>query len=204
MVMRGTTIPPGTRLEFLYTENPDSNYKGDKAEDYIYFKENKKKQKLKIDCLHYLETQLCKPVTELLKVKYPRKMVKHEKLEDKFKRLVEEIDNRLIEHRIIKHRKLMDRIDFVIDSSTKEGSNEVRKNSELAKCAKALKSKLIIDVFHKKFGIRKRLEKRPTGRGETMIEIDGCVMKDILSYRKHFKEVIEELKNMNKPTFVFN
>src|SRR5207253_4878735 len=83
MMKRGEEIPPNTRLEFLYLEHENKNAKvGEKAEDFTYYKENKDilldvegKRILKPDYLYYLENRLAKPVTELLKVKYPRPIV---------------------------------------------------------------------------------------------------------------------------------
>lgn len=206
MTQRGVIIPANTRLEFLYMMNKDANYNGDKAEDYTYFKENKKKLKMKVDYFHYLENQLSKPVTELLGVKYPKKRVLFEKLEDKFKRLIGEVGNRLIEHRILKNKKVMEKIDFVIRSSKQGGTNEINKeeHKDLITCALALKSKLVIDSIYKKHGLRKRVEKKPSKRGEVMLEIDGTVMKDILKYRNQYHSVVEELREMFSPKFVFN
>ena len=88
MMRRGTDIPPNTRLEFLYLENPDASHQGDKAEDYTYYIENKEEEEFKPDYLHYIEKQLSRPVTELLSVKYPREPILYEKLEDAFKRVL--------------------------------------------------------------------------------------------------------------------
>ncbi len=41
MMHRGTDIPPNTRLEYLYLENPNAEHQGEKAEDYAYYTENK-------------------------------------------------------------------------------------------------------------------------------------------------------------------
>jgi DNA polymerase elongation subunit (family B) len=90
MMRRGVDIPPNTRLEFLYLENIGATHQGHKAEDYTYYMENKKQDRLKPDRLHYLEKQLSKPVTELLSVKYPREPVIYEKLETHLDRLLRE------------------------------------------------------------------------------------------------------------------
>jgi len=71
MIRRGTDIPPNTRLEFLYIQNPDATHQGDKAEDYLYYKENRHVENFKINKLHYLEKQIIRPVTELLIAKLP-------------------------------------------------------------------------------------------------------------------------------------
>lgn len=89
LLRRGTDVPANTRLEFLYLENPNAEHQGDKAEDFMYYKENRHIENLKIDYLHYLEKQLLKPVTELLAVKFPRnEIVLYEKLENALKRVL--------------------------------------------------------------------------------------------------------------------
>jgi len=86
MWRRGTRIPPNTRLEYLYLENPSATHQGQKAEDFTYYKENKDIENFKPDYLHYVEKQLMKPVKELLVMKYPRPMIIYEKLETAFER----------------------------------------------------------------------------------------------------------------------
>lgn len=88
MISRGTDIPPNTRLEFLYIRNPDAQHQGDKAEDYLYFKENKAIEGFKIDELHYLEKQILKPVTELLVAKFPPREIPFETLKGAVTRVV--------------------------------------------------------------------------------------------------------------------
>ena len=88
MLKRGTDIPPNTRLEFIYIENPEAQHQGEKAEDYAYFKENKIIERLKPDFLHYVEKQLVKPVTEILNVKYPRPPVYFETFDNALKRVL--------------------------------------------------------------------------------------------------------------------
>jgi hypothetical protein len=62
---------------------------------------------------------------------------------------------------------------------------------------------LILDQIYKSHGLRKRLAKRPGGRGEVMMDIDGTVMKDILKYRKFYKDVVEEVKEINSTEINF-
>jgi DNA polymerase elongation subunit (family B) len=88
LLNRGTDVPPNTRLEHIYVENSLATHQGQKAEDYTYYKENKDVEDFKIDYLHYLE-KLQAPITELIKVKYPKKdIVLYEKLEDAVKRIL--------------------------------------------------------------------------------------------------------------------
>ena len=88
MIGRGTDIPPNTRLEFLYVRNPDAQHQGDKAEDYLYYKENKLMEGFKIDELHYLEKQILKPVTELLVAKFPPNEIPYENCKDALTRVI--------------------------------------------------------------------------------------------------------------------
>lgn len=88
MWRRGTEIPPNTRLEFLYIENPNATHQGHKAEDFAYFSENKDIENLVPDKIHYIEKQLSKPITELVLVKFPREIVLWEELSIKFNRLL--------------------------------------------------------------------------------------------------------------------
>lgn len=107
MLRRGDDIPPNTRLEYLYLEKDGAEHQGEKAEDYTFYRENRDIFSFKPDCLHYLEKQLSKPVTELLEVKYPRTRVAHEKLDDALNRVIESLDD-LIKHRV-KQVKVHDR-----------------------------------------------------------------------------------------------
>ena len=88
MINRGTDIPPNTRLEYLYIENPEAEHQGDKAEDYTYYHENREIENLHPDYLHYIEKQLTNPISELLAVKYPREPVIYEKLDDALMRVL--------------------------------------------------------------------------------------------------------------------
>lgn len=87
LIRRGTDVPPNTRLEQIFLEAKNAVYKGEKAEDYTYYKENRVMEGLKIDYLFYVD-KLQKPITELLNVKCPRTIrIHYEKLEDAIKRV---------------------------------------------------------------------------------------------------------------------
>jgi DNA polymerase elongation subunit (family B) len=75
MTRRGEEIPPNTRLEFLYLKNDNAKHQGEKAEDYTYYKENRKDEELEPDRMHYIEKQLSKPVTELMNVRFPKPII---------------------------------------------------------------------------------------------------------------------------------
>jgi DNA polymerase delta subunit 1 len=101
LLRRGDEVPANTRLEFLYIENSEAETQGDKAEDYTFFKENKAQRNLKIDRLFYIEKQLTSPVTELLNVKFPGKIVPYIPLDRHFNILVSQL-NELQRSRIMK------------------------------------------------------------------------------------------------------
>ena len=88
LLRRGETIPPNTRLEYLYIENPEAVHQGDKAEDYVYYTENKSMECMRPDYLHYIEKQLMKPITEMLTVAFPREMIIHEKPIDTYHKYI--------------------------------------------------------------------------------------------------------------------
>ncbi len=90
MIGRGTDIPPNTRLEFLYVENPQATHQGQKAEDFTYYTENKDTERFKPDRLHYIEKQLAKPMTEILSVVFEKEPVIYEKIDDALKRVINE------------------------------------------------------------------------------------------------------------------
>jgi len=103
MLRRGDDVPPNTRLEIIYLENPNALHQGDKAEDFTYYRESKGIEGLRPDPLHYLEKQLTKPVTELITVKYPREVVPYEKLDDAINRVLKNL-NQLQSNRVANTR----------------------------------------------------------------------------------------------------
>ena len=88
MIRRGTDVPPNTRLEYIYLKKPGAVHQGEKAEDYTYFSENKQVENLIPNRLHYLEKQLDKPISEILRVKFPKAIVIYEKLDDAILRVL--------------------------------------------------------------------------------------------------------------------
>lgn len=72
---RGDVVPPNTRLEIIYIENKDAIKQGDKAEDYRYFIDNRKLERMIPDKIHYLEKQVENPLTEVMTVRYPKERV---------------------------------------------------------------------------------------------------------------------------------
>lgn len=78
MIARGDDVPPNTRLEYLFLNINDpekEKLQGNKIEDYYYYRDNKLKLGLKYDPVYYLEKQLAKPLSELIRVKYPNKTI---------------------------------------------------------------------------------------------------------------------------------
>ena len=100
MMKRGDEVPPNTRLEFLYLENPKAEHQGEKAEDYTYYRENKLEYGFRPDYLHYVEKQLMNPIMELIHVKYPRQMVPYEKLDASIERLILELEE-ILRHGVL-------------------------------------------------------------------------------------------------------
>lgn len=116
MLDRGEKIMPNTRLEFVYLEKKENisnhgsdkgkqpkkkveikkekivNHQGEKAEDFDYYRDNRLKENLKIDYLHYIEKQLQKPITELLEVKFKNSIVPFINLENEIKKEYEKIE----------------------------------------------------------------------------------------------------------------
>ena len=88
MIRRGTDVPPNTRLEYVYMENPDAVHQGEKIEEYSYYKENKKSEHIKIDKFLYLDKQLSTAIFELLNVKYPQIETHYENMEHALERVL--------------------------------------------------------------------------------------------------------------------
>lgn len=92
MIGRGDDVPPNTRLEFLYLKNPEAQHLGDSAEDYTYYKENKRTFNYQIDPFIYLN-KLTTPIDELIYVRYPREKVQYKKLDDRLKDALNDVGN---------------------------------------------------------------------------------------------------------------
>lgn len=74
MLRRGDEVPPNTRLEYILLRN-DSGLQGDKAEEYIYYRDNKERYGMEIDFLLYLEKKF-NQVEELLTTRFkPREIL---------------------------------------------------------------------------------------------------------------------------------
>jgi DNA polymerase elongation subunit (family B) len=223
LLNRGTDVPPNTRLEHIYVENPNATHQGQKAEDYTYYKENKDVEDFKIDYLHYLE-KLQAPISELIKVKYPKKdIILYEKLEDAVKRIlstnnideykritlsrvskivktVEEYEKYEVGWKVLKKGKIKKfitkkeeeyprniapsliyefkgvnaKIEHIIQSSKKDSLNDFTMNNpiekEMIEISKTYKSRVIIDLLHARYKIKKRPYKKPTQTGEKVIK----------------------------------
>jgi len=190
MIKRGEEIPPNTRLEFIYIENPYAEHQGEKAEDFTYFKENRGYENLKPDFLHYIEKQLYKPVTELLTVKYKKEIIPYKSYEDQ---LNEHMLNIKDIHRVriarktyyeksrpgdsignftkYLFKKYMAQCTFIIDDvkyRDDDQSVKIDTYPELFKLALLWKSQDVIDKLHKKHGLTKRRWKKPTYVGEKL------------------------------------
>lgn len=86
---RGEVVPPNTRLEYIYIDDPKAIKQGHKAEDYVFYKEYKHFYNLKPDYHHYIEKQLDRPISEILNIKFKiDEYIAYEKLDDKVNRLI--------------------------------------------------------------------------------------------------------------------
>jgi len=185
MLKRGDDIPPNTRLEIIYLENPDAIHQGDKAEDYTYYRENRLLEGLRPDPLHYLEKQLAKPVTELIQVRYPREHVPYEKLDDALDRVLSELSPRQKQlvtktRTFVKKRPNSDenyvykgkraKVEYILASAMKGGANEINiyKDVELVEVCKKWKSREILNRCYKQKGVKKRPSKRPWRNGNEL------------------------------------
>lgn len=91
---RGTKVPSSTRLEFLYIEDANAESDSQKAEDYLYFKEKRLEENMKVDKMYYLEKQFTNPITELVSTRYRGKAIPYEDPDVKFDRLLKKIHNK--------------------------------------------------------------------------------------------------------------
>jgi len=192
---RGEEIPPNTRLEFIYIQNKDAKHQGDKAEDYTYYKDNKIQKGLKPDYLHYLEKQLCKPVAELLRVKYSKDIVIYKDPQKEVERLTRNIKNEVLRKRVISTKRFIKtrldplqksdgkkrtyiysgfaaRVVYILESAKKTGVFEIKehKHNELIKWCKKIHAKYVLEQIYRHFGMTKRREIKPTNTAEKLPE----------------------------------
>ena len=100
----GSTLAANTRLEFLYLEDQDGKKKqGERAEDFEYYLEHKKDLRLKPDKFYYIEKQLTKPITELLKVRFIKPIIPYIPIEDKIRTAICKL-NESHRHRVVNIR----------------------------------------------------------------------------------------------------
>lgn len=84
MIARGDDVPPNTRMEYVYLEDPSVDLDSYRTEDYTFFRENKHSG-LRLDYFYY-QRQLIKPLTELLDVVFPGDPIMYEKLDERVRR----------------------------------------------------------------------------------------------------------------------
>lgn len=126
MIERGDDVPPNTRLQYVILDEGNPKIKqSERAEDYVFYKENKNKLHLKIDHLFYLSNQLTKPITEVLGVIDKPQEIKYVSLKDK---IAQE------ETKILGRYKIKDLAKNVIDQLHK-----LFKNFGVKKCVKCKK-----------------------------------------------------------------
>jgi hypothetical protein len=121
MLRRGDDVPPNTRLEYIYLDNPDAVHQGEKAEDYTYYRENRDVLGMKPDYFHYIEKQLVNPITELLTVKFPHERVPYEKLDDAFDRCISGL-NPLLKSRVLATKTYTSK--YNIECNTRSASTD--------------------------------------------------------------------------------
>jgi len=120
---RGEIVPPNTRLEYIYIDDPKAKKQGHKAEDYTFYKEYKYYFNLRPDYHHYIEKQLDRPISEILNIKFKiDEYIAYEKLDDKVNRLLKtNVTSSLKIQRINSIRKYRK---FVISEDELEDENE--------------------------------------------------------------------------------
>jgi len=218
IIRRGDKVPPNTRLEFIYIENPKAQKRklhlGDSAEDYTYYIENRKELGLKPDRIIYLENKLSNPVMELFSVMYLKEEVKYKgKIEDVYRILRDDIKNEVIKNRIMRHRRIKDQLDYILDIKRpnkrgtldgfisvkkKRGKNDIteKKYPEFVNIAKRYKSKLVIDQIYNNHGLKKRSYRKSVKRGENTYIRDITLMKNIVKARRYYKDVVDHLNEL--------
>nr|QBK86590.1 MAG: DNA polymerase elongation subunit family B [Marseillevirus LCMAC102] len=218
MMRRGTDIPPNTRLEYLYLENPNAKHQGEKAEDYTYYTENKDIYNFKPDFLHYIEKQLTKPISELLKVKYPRELIIYEKLDDTLSQtmLCRDISE-LKRSRLSKVRKFKKpradyyyyfsgkeaKVAYILESVKKNGMYEFNLNNpsetKLIDICLKWKARSVLDKIYKQYGMKKRPTKRPSQTGNKLrLKTKVILLYLIKGQQKHsIGEIIDRKEDNN-------
>lgn len=193
---RGDTVAANTRLRYVFLLLPNEEkgvLQGDKAEDWTFFLENRRKNALKIDYLYYFEKQFVNPLTELIDVMYPKKDVLYEKPEDAVKRQIMIMDQSLIPEnfsfsRLNHIRKLDDKI-YLIKTQL-----DRKDFPELFDACDRYKSSLVLDKVYKKFGCKKRLAKRPK-KGEVTVRQDCKLMTEFFRNHVAYHEVVKQLND---------
>lgn len=163
MIRRGDVIPPNTRLEYLFLENEKAIHLGEKAEDYTYFIENRHYERLRPDCLHYIEKQLAKPITELITVKYGgnKKCIPFMKLEDEVHLGIEDL-NEMHQASLKKIRTFRKKIDYILNANLKIDHKAVI-------ACKKWKARDVLNRLYKQYNLTKRpVLNRPWRTGDKL------------------------------------
>lgn len=123
MIARGDDVPPNTRMEYVFIENPNSVLDSENSEDFEHFRYHKYSDGMAIDVFYY-QRRLIKPMTELLDVIFPGDVIMHEKLEKCIERAYYEQD--AMERHYIEqkgktfHKKVL--VDATLDQSVGWGA----------------------------------------------------------------------------------
>lgn len=196
MTSRGDIVPPNTRLQYIFLDTGKSNeLQSEKIEDYIYFKENKISQKLKLDSVYYLEKQLLKPIDEILNILYS-KNIKFVSLDDKINSLELKLQD--------ENFNLISKMKDIILYSTNNKNSDIYHN-----CVKIVKTRIKSNInlnnlnnlvklyFIKKSNILmdniRRTKKKVIKRKDVHLE---NIMVDILKIRTSYKHVVMHLNKL--------
>lgn len=191
MMRRGDIVPANTRLEFLYLDpGYEVAHQGEKAEDYMYYKENRRHEQLRPDLLFYIEKQLLKPLTELITVKYKHELIVFETVDERFARLSKQLfkksallkdkiekkknETRIItqgseEERIYSFKGTAAKVEHALRYLVSTRANHIHPvhDAEFIEACRAWKARAVLDAIYKKHDLDKR-PKRITRVGDKL------------------------------------
>jgi len=200
MNSRGDMVESNTRLKYVFLKLDDESgdvKQGDKAEDWTYFLENRRKLNLKIDYLYYFEKQFINPLSELISVMYPKGDMLYEKPDEALKRQITIMDTTNVPddfnwERLSHIRKTDDKITFIKQGLKREDF------PDLFNACDRYKADQILTKIYKKYGLKKRLAKRPK-KGEVTIRKDCKLMSEFYENHVYYHKVVNQLNDLFSP-----
>lgn len=201
LLRRGEIIPPNTRLEYVALKPeccPDAQTTGELHEDYTFFKDNRKSLGLQIDPLYYIEKQVINPVSQLYFIRYPPEEVEWESTEDKFTRLLGELDNEYLKNRLSNSRSKKAKAKLIIRSAREpENLNEFSapEHSELVEAARAWYARQVLQTYAKQYGVTYNFARKPP-KGKWYR--NSHRFTDALKYRQIYHNVVLDLEDIFK------